>query len=262
MLNQFATIGQSPTDSRDVKIQKAFLIYLAIFMSCGGIIWGTISLFYDLYFQSIFPYSYFIFTIINLTYFHFSKNFPVVRFIQTFISLALPFGFQWSLGGFDSSGVIMLWAILSLIASLSFQSITTSVNWLLFYIVLTIVSAILDDKIQAYKPEELPNHSVLFITINLILISSIVFGLVVFFVQQYKQAERQLEQERDVLKKTNNFLKTSHESLKRAFEIQRKNKIELEEQLVQEENKQLKAYEQILSEQSQILSKIEQEKPE
>ena len=263
-IDSVTTIGHSEGDHEELKIQKGFLVYLALFMSGGGIVWGTISLYYGLFFQSVFPYSYVLISALNMGYFSFSKNIKLVRFIQVFISLSLPFMFQWSLGGFGSSGIIMLWAILALIASLSFQSIQTSLNWLWVYLFLTILSAFLDEELKSFTPEILPDDSIIFVVINIILISSMVFGLVVFFVKKYKDAEVLLETERDKLKKSFVFLRNSHEALKAAYnKIKSQNK-DLESQIKKnvdqssDENAQkLEEYEKILAEQKKILGEFE-----
>jgi len=195
MFQRISAIGHSIGDSENLKIQKSFLVYLAMFMSVGGIVWGAICIYYGLYFQAIFPLSYFVISVFNMAMFGYLKNFEIVRFLQTFISLALPFVFQWSLGGFDASGSIMWWAILSVIASLSFQSVAISIRWLLVYVVFTVISAVFEKQVQTMKPEILPNSSIVFVAVNLILISCIVFGLVVYFVEQYKKAELKLAAE-------------------------------------------------------------------
>jgi hypothetical protein len=261
IFERIGTLGHKEDDREELRIQKGFLVYLAIFMSVGGLVWGTISLSYGLIFQSIFPYSYVIISFFNLLYFNYSKNIRPVRFIQVLISLSLPFLFQWSLGGFSSSGVIMLWAILALIASLSFQSIKTSVAWLYVYLFLTLASAFFDNELKAFKPEILPDNSIIFVVINLTLISSIVFGLVVFFVKKYKDAEKNLEKERDNLKRANYYLRNSHNTLKNAYKSLKANKEKLESQVTQDlpENnqKQLAEYEKILEEQKEILKQYE-----
>jgi len=109
-------------------------------MSCGGLLWGSIALYYGLTYQSFIPFRYAALRGLNMLYFKFSSNFKVVRLFQVFISLMLPFLFQASLGGFAASGFIMLWSVLALVASLSFEKFATSSIWLLLFIAGTLVS--------------------------------------------------------------------------------------------------------------------------
>lgn len=152
-------------------------------MSCGGIVWGTLVLWYGLYYQSTIPYGYVVLSALNLWYFSKYNNFALVRDFQTTISLLLPFFFQWSLGGFMASGGVMLWAMLAVAASLSYQSIKSSMLWLLLYLILTIISGIFDHYfISVVKPNVDLVTSVNLYVLNIVLISSIIFGLVIYFV--------------------------------------------------------------------------------
>ena len=123
---RFTSIGNLPEDKEEEKLSKRFLILMAVLMSMGGILWGGICLVLGLYFPMAIPFSYTILSAINLTFFYIFKNFPVARTFQVFISLILPFLFQWSLGGFISSGGVQLWSLLALMGSISFQSIRNS----------------------------------------------------------------------------------------------------------------------------------------
>jgi sigma-B regulation protein RsbU (phosphoserine phosphatase) len=258
---QLGRIGHQKGDSDELHIQKSFLVYLATFMSVGGIVWGGISLSYGLSFQAIFPLSYVAISVLNMIYFSYSKKIRVVRFIQVLISLSLPFMFQWSLGGFNASGTIMLWAILALIASLTFQSTGTATGWLAVYLLLTVISAIFDSQLKVYKPEILPDNSIVFVVINLTLISTIVFGLVVYFVNKFKEAETRLEKERNSLRQTNFQLKKSYNVLRKSYnqiknsQKQRPQSDAVNNESVDQEN-HLKELEEILRSQKKIIDKF------
>ena len=122
ILNKILKIGFLPDDDEDIIKQKQFLVAEGLLMSLGGLMWGTIVVLIDRVPQSAIPYGYFVLTCFNLWYFYKSKNFKFVRDFQTTISLLLPFAFQWVLGGFHASGGVMLWAMLAVAASLSYQS--------------------------------------------------------------------------------------------------------------------------------------------
>lgn len=214
-IKNFSTIGHKETDSDQIKIQKSFLIFLATFMSSGGLLWGSISLYYGLSNPALIPYGYVLISAVNILYFKMSKNFLTVRFIQVFISLLLPFMFQWSLGGFFPSGLIMLWAILALVASLSFEKFSTASVWLLLFLALTVVSAVYDDFFFSMKPDILPNQSLLFLTLNATVISSIVFGLVMYFVMLNKDSRKELNQSNKKVNQLNSVLKQKFKELER-----------------------------------------------
>ena len=201
-LQQVISIGILERDDKDTVVQKQFLVFEAILMSFGGLVWGSLTLVFDLVLQSIIPFGYIILTIGNLIYFHKSKNFDFVKAFQTGISLLLPFMFQWVLGGFIASGIVMLWSLLALAASLTYQSLRMTGIWLLAYIALTIFSGVYDNAfIEWIQPQIDKDYSIMFMVINISLISSMVFMLVNFIVerknktlQSLKQAQSQLIQ--------------------------------------------------------------------
>ncbi len=187
-------IGVLNTDDAELKLQKNFLVYLAIFMSIGGLIWGGISLVYSLKIPAIFPLGYVVISFYNIAAYAYHKNFKIARTVQILASLLLPFLFQWSLGGFGSSGAIMLWALLALIASLTFKNSNEGFTWLVLFIVFTLVSAFFEELAISFKPEILPDLSLGFLVTNVTIISAIVFGLVLFFVGQQRKDREQLNE--------------------------------------------------------------------
>ncbi len=171
--------GDKPQDDEETKLRHRFLIYMGILMSLGGILWGLITSVGKLYLPSIIPFSYVFLTIINFIYFHLSKNFKVVRFIQVFISLLLPFFFQWSLGGFVDSGAVMLWSTLAIVGSLTFDNAKSNIKWLALYSGLTILTGFLDNMLMP-RAMTRPALTTFFFVINIVSISIIVFGLTIY----------------------------------------------------------------------------------
>src|SRR6201984_2204920 len=120
IIERFTAIGVLPTDDGNAIHQKRFLVMQAFLMSLGGLLWALITYSFALYFATLVPVAYIVITIVNLSYFARTKNFPKVRDIQTASTLLMPFFFQWALGGFLSSGCVMLWSLLAVAASLTY----------------------------------------------------------------------------------------------------------------------------------------------
>ncbi len=190
---RFTSIGNLPADTEEEKLSKRFLILMAVFMSMGGILWGSICLFFDLFFPMTIPFSYTFLSAINLYLFNLFKNFPLTRTFQVFISLILPFLFQWSLGGFITSGGVQLWALLALVGSISFQSVRNSSYWLVAYLFFSIISYFINDDVSIYKINTPEQISALFFSINYGVISAIVTALVLFFVYSRDVATEKLK---------------------------------------------------------------------
>jgi PAS domain S-box-containing protein len=165
----------------DLAIQRAaknLVVYLAIFMSFGGLVWGTLLLYFYLTTPAFIPYGYIVLSILNILNFCYRKNFITTSIIQVTISMLLPFLLQWQLGGFFASGCVMLWSILSLVGSV----ILLRGRWvypnLLLYTCFVAFSFFFDPYFASHKPAILtPEVSLLLLTLNILLIMAIVFVL-------------------------------------------------------------------------------------
>ena len=202
-IHRLTAFGDEPNDSPNEKLNHSLLIYLGVAMSIGGVTWGSICIAYNLYLQAFIPLGYAALTLINFVIFRFSKSFPVARFFQIFISISLPFIFQWSLGGFIPSGAVMLWAIIALISMITVQSILQNIFWLMLYIGLTIGSGLFDNKLTQYGlggldiPEIL---STIFFVLNISIISIFAVGLNIYFVKRHEKAQFEIIESEKKLK--------------------------------------------------------------
>ena len=96
-LNFISSIGIKPDDKEDIILQKRFLVYQALLMSVGGILWGILAVSLGRIWQSSIPFGYVVLSAANLMFFQATSNFQAAKNIQTGISLLLPFLFQWFL---------------------------------------------------------------------------------------------------------------------------------------------------------------------
>jgi len=193
LVSFFAEIGSVSTDSQELKLRKQLLNGLASLMSIGGLMWGGLCAYFDLPWSAAIPFSYTIASIFNLIYFHYSKNFRFVRFFQVLISLLLPFFLQWSLGGFVASGAVMLWALLSLTASMSFQNVKDSRLWLVSYVALIAFSGYFDSYFASDVSIE-PKFVTLLFVLNLSMISAMVVVLIMYFINSKNAAADELKE--------------------------------------------------------------------
>jgi signal transduction histidine kinase len=185
LIQRINTIGINAEDEPLLKNQKNFVMYEAILMSIGGLMWGVICLVLDKNLQSIIPLGYVVLSFFNILIFNHYKDFKFTQAFQTGISLLLPFVFQWTMGGFLASGISMLWAILSLAASLSYSSVKTSALWMATFVILTVFSGIFDNYFKNLFPADYSTDTVIFlITFNIAFISTLIFLLIVFYVSE------------------------------------------------------------------------------
>ena len=89
-LRAFSSIGVRPSDGEDAVLQKRFLVYQAVLMSCGGIAWGALAFAFGRVWQSAVPFGYVLLSGLNLAYFRAARNFPEAYRLLSILHL-LPF---------------------------------------------------------------------------------------------------------------------------------------------------------------------------
>ena len=191
--DRVADIGALSTDTEKEKLRKRFLVYVALMMMGGGLLWAILCLYHKLFLPAAVPIAYIALSIVNLTYFFRSKRFGLVRSFQLLISLVLPFVFQWSLGGFIPSGSVMLWAMTAILGALTFQEIRITLRWYLGYLALAVLSGVIDGDIARYAQQGSSEPEATLFVINIIGVSIIVFGLMVYFVRSNDLIYEELE---------------------------------------------------------------------
>ena len=127
---------------------KEFAIALLSFttlMSCGGIVWGVLCVVFDVMPAAAIPFGYTVLSILNLLLWYFAKSFRFSRAFQVFISLTLPFLLQAILGGYQKTGVVMLWAIFGLVSHPTFHRLKQTIPWVIYFLILLEVSIYFDE---------------------------------------------------------------------------------------------------------------------
>ena len=184
LIDRVGKLGDAPTDSEEDKVRHRLLIFMAVLMGTGGLVWGILALALDLFWPAIIPLTYTALTVLNLAWFRLYRRFGVVRFVQMFMSLLLPFVFQWSIGGFASSGAAMLWSLVALLGSLTFTDRKGAFGWLGVFVVLTVVSGLVDSLVTAQTLAAPAPVLTGFFVLNVACISTAVFLLVAYLLDQ------------------------------------------------------------------------------
>jgi signal transduction histidine kinase/CheY-like chemotaxis protein len=154
---------------------RSLLVSLATLMSFGGIVWGSLLLYFQIYTAAVIPYGYVLLSILNIQFLS-STKLGLARSFQILISMLLPFGLQWMLGGYFASGIVMLWSTLSLVGAITLLGGKYVYPWLIFFIALSIFSSWIEPVLLPNKPASLtPEVSHILLLINVMMISTIVF---------------------------------------------------------------------------------------
>ncbi len=193
-LQRLFAIGDRPGDSPEEHLRHRFLIAIGLTMSLGGLGWGTMGIAVGTVAPMAIPYGYVVATAINFWLLARTRNFALARTVQIVLSLALPFIFQWVLGGFHSSGAVMIWSLLALVASLSLEGPRDAYRWGYLFLALTVFSALIDPAIQVPESMRSPQLPRLLYAVNLCAVASAVFGLTLYFVRAREVALTELNE--------------------------------------------------------------------
>ncbi|MGB0522238.1 MAG: PP2C family protein-serine/threonine phosphatase [Flammeovirgaceae bacterium] len=232
-----------------VEYAQSFLAFTT-FMSCGGAMWGSLCLIFSIPLASIVPYGYVILSGLNLWMWYRNRQFRTSRFIQVFMSISLPFIFQWALGGYHKTGMVMIWAALALVAQLTFYKLKASLPWLILFIALLFISIQFNDFFEAHGLISINDPSIqqLLLGINIGVVFIMTFFIAWFFIDNQRKAlstiaskNQELMAKGTELESANQKLQLNEEELRQNLEelsvIHEKvseTKVKLEESLVRE----------------------------
>lgn len=180
----------------------AFLLFSSL-MSFGGVVWGSLCLYFGFFLPSAIPYGYVLVSLFNFFILYQFKAFNAARFIQAFQSVLLPFLLQWALGGYEASGVVMLWALLALVGALTFYGKNQVLPWGAFFLILLILSVYYEESFRkAYMPEILNDVGIhkMLLSVNVGMISTMIFLLGRFFIDQQRQTVKTVLKREEELK--------------------------------------------------------------
>jgi len=182
LVGQAGRIGTAPTDSSELALQKRLIVLLSLGLLPLTVLWSVIYFAAGAPLSAAIPVLYTIIAPINTACFAWTRNLVVYRFIQLLVFLILPWLLMMSLGGFANSSVVIIWAALCPLAALLLEDLRRTVLWILGFVSLLIVSAIL----QPYLvPVGLPETFVTwFFVLNVGSVIVVAFALLYYFVGQ------------------------------------------------------------------------------
>ena len=207
LLDRAGRVGFDPIDSNETALQKRLAVSLFVGTLPLTVLWSAIYFAAGTPLSAAIPGFYSVITPINTMVFARTRNLGFYRFTQLLMILILPWLLMMSLGGFKESSVVIIWAALCPLASLLLEDLRRTLLWIVGFVVLLIVSAILQPHL---RPAGLPEDFVTwFFVLNLGFVITIVFLLLHYFV-----GRRNFFQERSEMLLLNILPKEISEALK------------------------------------------------
>jgi guanylate cyclase len=138
------------------------------------------------------PFTYQVISGVSLAVFARTRGYAFFRASQLVLPLLLPFALQWSLGGFENSSAVCLWAITSPLGALLFVGPRQAVPWFAAFVGLVALSAVLDPTLAAHAPHVPQGVVVAFFALTITGVTATVFALLQSFVRARERALTEL----------------------------------------------------------------------
>ena len=139
--------------------------------------------------SSAIPLAYQLASVVSIVTFVRTRRYRLYRSSQLWMSLMLPFALQWSLGGFENSSAVCLWAITSPLGAVLFVGAREAWPWFAAFVGLVVVSGIVDPMWAAGAPEIASGVVVSFFVLNTAAVAATAYVLLQYFVRA-REAEQ------------------------------------------------------------------------
>jgi adenylate cyclase len=186
-------IGALPSDSPELRARKSVLVLSATLMAILSFAWvGTYAVLGE-WVQAAIPFAYQLASAASIYAFARTRRYVLFRESQLVMSLLLPFVLQWSLGGFQNSSAVCLWAITSPMGALLFVGARQAVPWFVAFAGLVALSVGLDPTLADGAPDIPQGVIVAFFGLTIVGVATTVFALLQYFVRAREQEQEKSE---------------------------------------------------------------------
>lgn len=189
---QIVAMGTLPTDDANLRLKKMTLTLVPLIIGPAAFIWGSAYFLLGHFLSGSIPMSYSILSAISLINFFRAKNTEFIQGSQMTLVLLLPFLLMWTLGGFSAGSMVMLWAVFTPIAALTYMEKRAALLWFMAYLLLILISVLIDDYVAATFAH-LPGVAIkIFYLMNLGCVSA---GLFLLLFSTFSEEKRTKEDE-------------------------------------------------------------------
>jgi adenylate cyclase len=181
--DRIMAIGARPTDSPELALRKGALVLISVSITALATVWTLTYWALGLPLVAASPLAYQVISVTSLVWLARTGDFDMLRFVQIAAILVLPFTMQWTLGGFESSSAVMVWAFAGPLSALVFYGSRGALVSFGAYIGLAVVSGVLE-WLNALPQVDLGEGLRLaFFVLNIGGVSVVTFAVLLYFVR-------------------------------------------------------------------------------
>ena len=193
---RFGDLASDPGDGRTTRLRKSLLLGGVLVLIPMVLPWSLLYLALGRPLAALMPGIYFVFSCFSVLYFLRTRNRDFLRVSQYVLVLLLPFSLTLILGGFHNSSVVIVWCVISPIASLVIDGWENARAWFALYIVMLIFVAGIEPLLIHGDP--LPESMIrFFYVLNIGTVTTAVFALLFLFIREGWEAYLLLLDERE-----------------------------------------------------------------
>jgi adenylate cyclase len=192
-------IGALPSDSAELRARKAVLVLSTTMMATLASFWVISYAVLGLWVSAVIPFVYELASVVGIVTFARTRRYLLFRRSQLCMSLLLPFALQWSLGGFERSSVVSLWALTAPVGAMLFVGARRSIPWFVAFAGLVVFSALIDPTLSSSAPSIANGVVVAFFVLNILGVSTTAYALLQYFLRSRERALADLAREHAAL---------------------------------------------------------------
>jgi class 3 adenylate cyclase len=184
-LERLGRAAVDENDDEELRLRKTLLIFASGLMNMAAIVWLAIYWALGLKLPTTIPLAYQLLSALILAVYLKTRSFDFFRVAQLSLFLFAPFVIQWSIGSFVNSSGIVLLALLAPVGAMVVYGPRESIPWFVAYVALTALSGAFDYYLADGNFSGVPMRTVaVFFVLNFTILSSIMYLLLRYFVQQ------------------------------------------------------------------------------
>jgi adenylate cyclase len=198
-LHGLLRVGALASDTAELRVRKATLVLSSTLMASLSLVWVLTYASLGLWVSAAIPLGYQVASAASVYTFARTHHYLLFRRSQLAMSLLLPFALQFSLGGFEASAAVCLWAITSPLGALLFVGARQSIPWFVAFGGLVAIAGAIDPVLATRAPDIPHGVVVTFFVLNIIGVSTTAYALLQYFVRARERALAELANEHRAL---------------------------------------------------------------
>jgi class 3 adenylate cyclase len=201
-IERLRSAGIEAGDPFELRLSKSLLMLATGLISVTSMLWLTIYWVLGPQLSSTIPFVIQLLLVANLFLYIGTRNFNFFRITQTGLFLFMPFVVQWTIGNFITASGISLWGLLAPVGAVLFFSVGESVAWFFAWCFMIALSGMFDFLLADAASATLAvpiRTSVVFFALNFISVSTIVYSLLNYAIQEKQKIQTKFDEAHKLL---------------------------------------------------------------